>query len=192
MAATVVKKETKTWKTLTDDRVIGIINKCIEEVTEMGYKVPEGIKFKTFKSVKTFGICSYREHALVLNEQLLKEDENCIRNTVMHELAHFIAGSKAKHGPEWKKVANRISVETGLNISRTNSFETHPEVAKYREENIKYKFKCRGCGCTLKYTKKTEFVRTYADTFETFSGEKKPRWTCSRCGNTFEMVKGEE
>lgn len=182
--------ETKTWVTLTDSRVIGIINKCIQEVTEMGYKVPAGIKYKTFKSVKTFGICSYREHTLVLNEQLLKEDENCIRNTVMHELAHFIAGPRAKHGPEWKKVANRISVATGLSITRTNPIASHAAVAEYRASKIKYRFKCKGCGCTLEYTKMTKFVRTYDETYETYGGEKKPRWTCSCCGNTFEMIKG--
>jgi len=43
-------------------------------------------------------------------------DEKDIRDTILHELAHAIAGFEAGHGPRWKAAARRI----GANPTRTH------------------------------------------------------------------------
>ncbi len=44
-----------------------------------------------------------------------KNGEDLIRDTVLHEIAHALAGNTAGHGPEWKEWCRRV----GANPERT-------------------------------------------------------------------------
>lgn len=37
--------------------------------------------------------------------------EDKVRDVILHEIAHALAGYEAKHGPQWKAVARRIGAE---------------------------------------------------------------------------------
>jgi hypothetical protein len=55
------------------------------------------------------GICRYSERVIGLSAPLThlhSADE--VRDTVLHEIAHALAGPNAGHGPRWRSVARRI------------------------------------------------------------------------------------
>ena len=55
------------------------------------------------------GACFNSKRKITLSRHYVSlNDEWDVRDTVLHEIAHAIAGYKAGHGPEWKAVARRI------------------------------------------------------------------------------------
>lgn len=71
-----------------------------------------GLKAWTFEfddAVRRAGMCSYAKQRISLSAPLTRiHDEREVRDTILHEVAHALAGPKAKHGPAWREVAVRI------------------------------------------------------------------------------------
>lgn len=71
-----------------------------------------GLKAWTFEfddAVRRAGMCSYAKSRISLSAPLTRiHDEREVRDTILHEIAHALAGSTAKHGPAWREVAVRI------------------------------------------------------------------------------------
>jgi predicted SprT family Zn-dependent metalloprotease len=71
-----------------------------------------GLKAWTFEfddAVRRAGMCNYTKSRISLSAPLTRiHDEREVRDTILHEVAHALAGSKAKHGPAWRAVAVRI------------------------------------------------------------------------------------
>lgn len=183
--------DTRNRYAIKDIRILKLINECTTNVQIWGFKLPKEITWYSAQCNNRLGLANYRTNSITLSTFLFKEtDDNNIRNTIYHELGHLIAGPKAHHGYEWKKVVKVISDKTGLIISRlakTSDYE-YFQSTDYQDK-YKYIFKCKHCGCTLRYQKHTNFVDTYNDTYVDTKGNKKPRWTCSCCGGTFERIK---
>ena len=58
---------------------------------------------------KRLGDCHFRHHVIRISRtHALDGSEEQIRDTVLHEIAHAIAGHEAGHGPLWKATARRI------------------------------------------------------------------------------------
>jgi predicted SprT family Zn-dependent metalloprotease len=56
-----------------------------------------------------FGCCNERKKRITLSAHLtLLNDEGEVRDTILHEIAHALAGVRAGHGPKWKKTALAI------------------------------------------------------------------------------------
>ena len=61
------------------------------------------------ESYRFLGKCNYRDQVIQLSRgHVLDGKDKEIKDTILHEIAHALAGPKAKHGPEWKTVARRI------------------------------------------------------------------------------------
>lgn len=68
--------------------------------------------FRWNRRKKAFGLCHYGHNTIELSRILTEtETDHAIRQTILHEIAHAIAGYRAGHGPEWKAVARRLGVE---------------------------------------------------------------------------------
>ncbi|QDH49232.1 metalloprotease [Pantoea phage Phynn] len=70
-------------------------------------------KFKiNGRLTRALGVCNYNTQTIDLARRHAQEDsyEN-ILDTLLHEIAHAIAGWGAAHGPEWQKVAVRIGAK---------------------------------------------------------------------------------
>ena len=70
-----------------------------------------GWTFKMNNSKTTLGMCKYGKKQVCISSYLLRGiscDENKIRNTILHEIAHIIAGHENNHNHNWKKVAVSI------------------------------------------------------------------------------------
>lgn len=70
-------------------------------------------KFKFDNAKKRFGVTKYRTKTISLSRHLcqLNTVEN-VRDTILHEIAHALAGPKAGHGIVWKKIAKEIGAST--------------------------------------------------------------------------------
>lgn len=76
---------------------------------------------------KRLGVCKYDEHLISLSRyfvDLHSLDE--IDQVMRHEIAHALAGSKAGHGAQWKKIAT----ELGYNHKRISGDEIANATAK--------------------------------------------------------------
>ena len=61
------------------------------------------------EATKRLGACHFRHHVIWISRtHALEGSEEQILDTVLHEIAHAIAGHEAGHGPLWKATARRI------------------------------------------------------------------------------------
>jgi predicted SprT family Zn-dependent metalloprotease len=58
---------------------------------------------------RTLGLCYYSRQRIELSAHyVLRNDEASIRDTILHEIAHALAGPRAAHGPKWKALARQL------------------------------------------------------------------------------------
>lgn len=58
---------------------------------------------------KRFGVCNYTAKSISLSRHLVElNDEKVVRDTIIHEIAHAIAGHEAGHGKFWKQCVVRM------------------------------------------------------------------------------------
>ena len=68
-----------------------------------------GLDSRVRRGQKRLGDCHFRYHVIRISRtHALEGSEEQIRDTVLHEIAHAIAGHGAGHGPLWKATARRI------------------------------------------------------------------------------------
>ena len=142
---------------------------------------------------------------IVLAPQIDKfENDESILSVILHELGHIIAydddfakgyveysdkynrailrskENKKKlshHGKRWKDIVEKLSKVSGISLQRLANAEDTTEWDTINKDKYKYFFECPNCHCKLKYTRATDFVKTYND--EKPNGE--PYWWCSNC-----------
>jgi predicted SprT family Zn-dependent metalloprotease len=96
-----------------------------------------GWRFNFDSAVKRFGVCKYRSKIIGLSAKLVTlNDEERVKDTILHEIAHAIAGFKAGHGIEWKRACIRIGAKPERCYSTDDT--TTPD--------LKYYAKCGACG----------------------------------------------
>jgi len=58
---------------------------------------------------KRFGQCNYTKKEITLSKYLTElNDEKTVRDTIIHEIAHAIAGHESGHGKFWKQCVVRM------------------------------------------------------------------------------------
>lgn len=71
-----------------------------------------GWRFELDRSVRRFGICRYTTRTISVSGPLSAlNDLPTVKDTVLHEVAHALAGNTAGHGPKWKATAVRIGAK---------------------------------------------------------------------------------
>ncbi len=98
------------------------------------------------------GACHYGEKRITVSRLLagrFEDDE--IHQVLLHEVAHALAGSRAGHGPRWKKVA----AELGYEGSRLHSGAVAEELAPWvgacpaGHAHVRYRKPTRPLACGL-------------------------------------------
>lgn len=96
-----------------------------------------GWRFEFNNRKQAYGLCSYRRRKIELSKHLTAVvDEDAVRNTILHEIAHALVGSGHGHDYVWQRKA----LEIGCDGNRTNN-HTHSEVI-----TAKYMATCSRCG----------------------------------------------
>ena len=97
----------------------------------------KGWSFEFDTAKRRFGVCRYRTKRIGLSQPLTEANDVAqVQDTILHEIAHAIAGYAAGHGPEWKKVC----VQIGAKPQRCYTAEDTNIIAG------KYRAVCGGCG----------------------------------------------
>ncbi len=74
------------------------------------------------------GLCNFTERRISVSKYLAARfSDDDIHQTLLHEVAHALAGAAAGHGPAWKRVAR----ELGYVGSATHALETATELAPW-------------------------------------------------------------
>lgn len=93
-------------------------------------------KFEFDNAKRRFGLCSYRKKTISLSKALTElNDEFQIRDTILHEIAHALAGARCGHGYKWRLKAKEI----GCTGTRCYSNAVIQPKGKYI-------YKCSECG----------------------------------------------
>lgn len=72
----------------------------------------KGWRFDFFRSKKVFGRCLYREKRILLSSEFATiNDEQHIRDTILHEIAHALVGSSHGHDEIWQDKARQIGCD---------------------------------------------------------------------------------
>lgn len=71
-----------------------------------------GWYFQFDRSQRRLGYCNFREKFISLPEPYTRINSlECIKDTILHEIAHAIAGSEAGHGRVWKLTAISVGAK---------------------------------------------------------------------------------
>ena len=97
------------------------------------------------------GVCRFNTRVIGLSLPLTEvNDEDEVRDTILHEIAHALAGPGAKHGPQWRAVASRIGARP-----RATSAEAKGVDAKWVGS-------CPNCDYKINRHRLSEKVRRHA------------------------------
>jgi hypothetical protein len=68
-----------------------------------------GWTFGLAASKRRLGVCKYRRKRIEIGEFYARHNPDAaVLDTLLHEIAHALAGPKAGHGPVWQAIAARI------------------------------------------------------------------------------------
>jgi len=72
----------------------------------------KGWCFEFDNSVRRFGVCKYYNKTIGLSKKLVEiNDEDKVKDTILHEIAHAIVGRGNGHGQKWKDVCVQIGAK---------------------------------------------------------------------------------
>lgn len=112
--------------------------------------------FEFDRAPRRFGACHGRLRKISLSEYLVRlNEEDQVRNTILHEIAHALTPNERGHGPQWR----RKCIEVGIRPDRCYSR------AVTRVPRGSWVGICPGCGKQSHMFKKP-----------------KARRSCGRCG----------
>lgn len=106
-----------------------------------------GWRFKFDNSVKRFGVCRYRRKIIGISIPLSSINGiDQVKDTILHEIAHAIAGNSAGHGQRWKDVCIAIGAKP------ERCYDSH----SIETPTLRYYAICGGCGKEWQRAKKVD------------------------------------
>lgn len=91
-----------------------------DDIERMAYRmflehgVPLYWSFGFDNGKRRYGICNYEKKKITLSRYYVTSPQvtlDDVKNLILHEIAHVLAGSGAAHGPRWKRIAKRIGCD---------------------------------------------------------------------------------
>lgn len=127
------------------------------DLWEWGWDVRVG------SALKQLGSCNYGTKIITISLPLANlYGEDHLEDTILHEIAHALAGPQAGHGPAWKSVCRAI----GANPDRLANVP--PELAK---QTYRWEVRCPHC------------VENRVG-YKTSMSRRRGNYICSHCKNT--------
>lgn len=89
-----------------------------------------GWTFRFDRARRRFGVCRFGPRIISLSRTLVElNPETECRDTVLHEIAHALAGPSAGHGPKWKAMCLRVGADPRRCYDHTSVTEPDPRFA---------------------------------------------------------------
>lgn len=86
------------------------------------------------------GLCDYRRKRITVSRYLTARfDDDEIHQTLLHEVAHALAGHTAAHGPAWKKVARELGYVGGTTHTGETATELAPWIGRCPSGHVAYR-----------------------------------------------------
>ena len=204
--------------TLSDPKLLKYVRECVRFLADHGYDAKmSDLALYWDERTTRFGALGWPEDdggpfRLYLSRHLVGEPEEVVKNTIYHELCHYLAFKEAfedgavywsgsgrlkanagmdyrkymHHNAVWKKLASDVGAITGQNINVTDNFTTHANVGKAYNSKVKYVARCRHCGHEFTATRLTPFMKSV------IQGDGHTSWYC-KCpdgykGHDFDML----
>ena len=105
----------------------------------------EGWTFRFDRAKRRFGYCNYKQKTITLSKEITRlNDEERVKNTLLHEIAHALLGPGYGHKWEWQNKA----LEIGCDAERC----FNPNVVKIPKG--KYLYECPNCKKVTEYMRK--------------------------------------
>lgn len=160
---------------IKDPDVLKEINECVEIIKGLGYSI-DPIPFVSYKATSTLGkaegIKGTHIKRVCINEAIFK-DKPVLRRTILHELAHIVAGLENNHNRIWLQVVYKISQKTGIKINRLSKKPDYMNETK----TTKYSVQCLGCKQVISRVRLSPVItRCFA-------------YKCGHCGGDFKRIK---
>lgn len=96
-----------------------------------------GWRFKFNNRKRAFGLCNYTYKSIELSLPLVTiNDEDKVRTTILHEIAHAIAGHQAGHSYRWAAEARKLGIKP---VRCFSEIDTNVPQGKYT-------LTCSNCG----------------------------------------------
>ena len=170
----------RTHKDVKDERILRIWEECKAEAKALYPQYFNDCEPELYQdnSYNHLGLCSSSLHnpsernvdkrrhsrCIITISERLGQDYEQIRETLCHELGHFVA-PKENHNYLWKARANKIGARWGLTTSRLSDNETFKKAAQQaraevrRNSTYKYRLVCPSCGTDWKYKSNCKAVQ---------------------------------
>jgi len=102
--------------------------------------------FRFNDAEKKLGVCRYREKRILLSRgHAAKGARDQVTDTILHEIAHALAGMSAGHGPAWKTIARQLGATPKSCAPETEQTRNQREIAKAKfKTGDSVSFKVRG------------------------------------------------
>lgn len=212
---------------VSDSRILQYVEECIDTMKGLSFGFVnedclsyDDIDVEEGDTTRTFGTMLMPKtpddnFKLVLNKHMFDEPEEAIKNTILHELCHYVVDKVAidrdvvtyknggwylrtnlpfanelkGHGNVWKKVASKVGDATGQDITRLGSYDVHTGVGQHAKDVAKYVIQCKNCGRQICYNRRTKFINAVIDG----NGHTNSWWHNCPDGkecHDFEIVKG--
>ncbi len=92
--------------------------------------------FEYDRAKRRAGCCKHRRQTITLSYHFVcRNSDDEIKDTILHEIAHALAGPKVGHGPAWKAICRRIGAKP------VRCYDS----AKVDMPKGRYKAVCGGC-----------------------------------------------
>ena len=89
-----------------DERLLEVAREAREIMDRHGLR---GWTFRFSAARRTIGLCKEKEKVIQLGRHHAANDPPAqVTDTILHEIAHALAGNAAGHGPAWRNTAKRI------------------------------------------------------------------------------------
>lgn len=158
----------RTWHLNTNPEIKKIYEEVYQEALSKGYLNSNyHPPLYVFKSTTRWGTCrqkvSGREYTIGLNEVLLENPESA-RATLIHEFAHAASDPYEHHGVHWKHVGDTIGRKWNVRVQRCDSEESKGVTMPSRQKPAAYIVKCKKCNHQWNYQrncKVVQYVSTY-------------------------------
>lgn len=74
--------------------------------------IEQGWSFRLDTAKRRFGCCMRRQKVISLSAPLTRLNSvEDVKDVILHEIAHALAGPNVHHGPEWKAICIRIGAK---------------------------------------------------------------------------------
>lgn len=125
----------------------------------------KGWFFKWHNSDRAFGTCSYNTKTIYLSMEFVRLNPiDEVKDTILHEIAHAIAGYEAGHGEEWKKVCIKIGAKPVEKFTDDQAFNSSTRFIAICGCGKSYKSPVKlPLYCSCQANKKPKQYLTYSD-----------------------------